>query len=49
MHDCPRCDSACYCDLEDHYQPAPHDCSHDCQEYGELEEEFDQFVCDEEP
>lgn len=32
MHDCPECESACYCDMEDHWQSAPDDCSHDCDE-----------------
>lgn len=32
MHDCPECDQACGCDGEDHYQPAPPDCQHGCEE-----------------
>lgn len=31
MHECPECGSACDCDGEDHEQPAPNDCSHDCE------------------
>lgn len=33
MHDCPECDMACDCDMEDHYQSAPDDCDHVCDEY----------------
>lgn len=29
-HECPECGQWCYCDGEDHGQPAPDDCSHDC-------------------
>jgi len=32
MHDCPDCEASCDCDWEDHYQSAPDDCSHDCEE-----------------
>lgn len=32
MHDCPDCDLACDCDMEDHYQPAPPNCHHVCDE-----------------
>jgi len=32
MHDCPICGYPCYCDGEDHEQPAPDDCQHDCDE-----------------
>lgn len=46
-HDCPRCESMCYCDMEDHFQDAPDDCRHVCAEpgadddYEELEEALD--------
>lgn len=30
MHDCPECNEACYCDGEDHENPTPDDCNHDC-------------------
>lgn len=26
MHDCIDCESACYCDMEDHQNPTPDDC-----------------------
>lgn len=32
MHECPNCGDSCDCDGEDHSQPAPDDCSHDCEE-----------------
>jgi len=35
MHDCPHCEMACDCDMEDHYQSAPDDCSHECDEEGD--------------
>lgn len=40
MHDCPDCDMACACDMEDHYQSAPANCSHECDE-DELEDDED--------
>jgi len=39
MHECPECYDACYCDGEDHGQPAPPDCTHACQEDWDEEEE----------
>lgn len=27
-HECPECGQQCYCDGEDHGQPAPEDCRH---------------------
>ena len=38
MHECPRCWQACDCDGEDHEQPAPADCQHDCDEDAEDDE-----------
>ncbi len=35
MHDCPECDEVCYCDMEDHEQDAPDDCSHECDDHDE--------------
>lgn len=35
MHDCPDCEMACDCDMEDRYQSAPANCSHNCDEYDE--------------
>jgi hypothetical protein len=32
MHDCPHCGEACDCDGEDHEQPAPDDCVHECDD-----------------
>jgi len=32
MHDCDLCDEACDCDMEDHYQPQPADCTHVCDD-----------------
>lgn len=29
-HECPECGQTCYCDMEDHDQEAPDDCSHEC-------------------
>lgn len=31
-HECPDCGQLCYCDMEDHEQPAPDDCCHACAE-----------------
>lgn len=42
MHDCPDCEMACDCDWEDHYQPAPFNCSHDCDD--EYEDDDDEDV-----
>lgn len=39
MHDCPKCGMACACDLEDHWQDAPDDCSCQCEESADLEYE----------
>jgi hypothetical protein len=41
MHECPKCSQMCDCDLEDHEQPAPVVCWHDCEEdaYPLAEEE----------
>lgn len=30
MHTCDLCGQACYCDMEDHENPMPADCSHLC-------------------
>lgn len=30
MHTCRECGMMCDCDGEDHDQPAPPDCQHDC-------------------
>ena len=40
MHDCDRCYMACACDLEDHYQPAPFDCRHECEEASYDDDEW---------
>ena len=32
-HECPECGQECYCDMEDHWQEAPDDCSHECQDF----------------
>jgi hypothetical protein len=32
MHDCPECGESCDCDGEDHEQPAPPDCRHECDD-----------------
>lgn len=29
-HECPECGQTCYCDMEDHDQPTPDDCTHEC-------------------
>lgn len=41
MHDCPECGGACDCDGEDHHQPAPDDCMHECQGDDEDDPEDD--------
>jgi hypothetical protein len=40
-HEGPDCGQVCYCDMEDHEQPAPDDCLHVCD--GE-EDSFDDFM-----
>lgn len=30
-HNCPECGEQCWCDMEDHYNPLPGDCVHDCE------------------
>ena len=37
MHSCPECHMACNCDMEDHEQDAPDDCTH-CE--GDFEDGF---------
>ena len=32
MHECPECFGNCDCDGEDHMQPAPDDCIHECDD-----------------
>lgn len=32
MHDCDLCGDACDCDMEDHYQSQPDDCTHECED-----------------
>lgn len=44
-HECPDCGRYCYCDWEDHDQPAPPNCAHECIEAGGSVE-LDDF-CDE--
>lgn len=39
MHECPECGQVCYCDMEDHDQPAPPDCKHECEEDDDEDEE----------
>lgn len=43
MHDCPDCEMACDCDMEDHYQPAPSHCSHVCDEYEDDDDDEDDY------
>ena len=31
-HACVLCGALCYCDMEDHDQPPPADCTHECDE-----------------
>lgn len=35
MHKCPNCGQACACDMEGHWQEAPDDCAHECDNFGE--------------
>lgn len=47
MHDCPECGRACYCDGEDHLQPAPPDClcaAGECEEQYNDDEPVDEDV-----
>ena len=41
-HNCPECEELCYCDMEDHYQQAPDDCSHECKDEAEYDETDDE-------
>lgn len=43
-HECPMCGQECYCDGEDHGQPAPDDCSHECDGADYFGEEDDEVV-----
>jgi hypothetical protein len=48
MHDCPNCGSACYCDMEDHEQPAPANCRHECDPTDAIDDRDDcDFDCHE--
>jgi hypothetical protein len=31
-HECEECGQHCYCDMEDHDQPQPADCTHVCDD-----------------
>lgn len=46
MHDCPNCEMACDCDMEDHYQLAPARCMCDCNDEDWLEDD-DENIYDE--
>ena len=39
MHDCDICGQACDCDMEDHYQSQPDDCTHVCDEDGDFDDD----------
>lgn len=39
MHDCPDCGQVCDCDGEDHYQSPPRNCTHDCDNHDDLEDD----------
>lgn len=44
-HEFVICGQMCYCDGEDHGQPAPADCIHDCgpeYEEGEFDDDWDE-------
>lgn len=41
MHDCDLCGQACDCDMEDHYQSQPADCTHICDDENDDEDEDD--------
>jgi hypothetical protein len=32
MHDCDLCGEYCDCDMEDHHNPQPDDCTHVCDD-----------------
>lgn len=32
MHECDECGQYCACDMEDHDQPQPDDCTHVCDD-----------------
>lgn len=36
-HTCMDCGQECYCDMEDHHQPTPSDCSHQCDDDDDLD------------
>ena len=44
MHECPDCREYCDCDGEDHDQPAPDDCRHNCP--PEIDDNFDDEPAD---
>jgi hypothetical protein len=41
MHTCIECGSVCYCDMEDHENPMPADCSHVCDDYDSDDDFYD--------
>ena len=44
MHECQLCGSACFCDMEDHGQPAPSNCTHECAPESD-EDDFWEHTC----
>jgi len=40
-HACPDCGMVCCCDMEDHDQPQPEDCTHVCAESDDFDYEKD--------
>ena len=41
MHECGICGEVCDCDMEDHMQPMPDDCEHECSEDEEYDDDFE--------
>ncbi len=37
-HACVDCGMVCYCDMEDHEQDQPDDCTHECADANDFEE-----------
>lgn len=40
MHDCDECGQYCDCDMEDHYQSQPDDCTHVCNPDDDEDADF---------
>lgn len=46
VHQCPECGDSCDCDGEDHGQVAPNECSHECEDYDDDDDGYNDLLDD---